>query len=141
MTSTLECTVQFAAGAFGIAPNNNPAPTRILAKGALQTGLDALTIIPGEGDIAAAFYGGKEAFQSVQFAAGLGSTGISIGSSDRTGIGIGATRIGVELLEKNATLVKGAAEAIPLVGQFVGGAATLWDIGSTLHEYDECEGW
>jgi len=40
---------------------------------ALHRALDALGLIPSEGAVAAAFYGGKAAFQATQFGLGLTS--------------------------------------------------------------------
>ena len=124
---------------------NNPTPSKdcgeIPAKGVLQTGLDALGIIPGEGTVAAAFYGGKEAFQAVQFGVGLDSTGISAAGGDGIGTSLGATGTGIGLLGKYSGLIKGGAELIPVAGQWIAGAATVWDIGSTVYEYGGCKGW
>jgi len=121
----------------------------IIVKGAIQSSLDALSIIPGEGTIATGFYGGKEAFQALQFGAGLVSTGISIEGKDGIGVGLGVTGVGWALLsaknpaavERYASLIKGGAEAIPYVGSVVGVGATVWDIISTTKDYGECARW
>jgi hypothetical protein len=72
---------------------------------------------------------------------GFGSAAISVSSSDKVGMGFGAVGVPLGVAGVAVDGVKGAAEAIPVVGQYVAGVATLWDIGSTGYEYGGCTGW
>jgi len=135
-------TSSYMVGLTQTAPNK-PPPSKncggILAKGAVQTGLDALGVIPGEGLVAGTI--GKAALVGTQTMAGFGSAAISIASNDQAGIGFSAVGMPVSLTGVALDGMKGAAELIPVAGQWVAGAATLWDIGSTIHEYGGCKGW
>jgi hypothetical protein len=121
---------------FRAAPNNQTpwykscaaqAAGSFLAHGTI----DALGVIPGEGAIAAGFYGGKVAFQAVQFGTGLASSAYGLQDTTRNGkvgSGLGATGIVVGLAGKSgAGLAKGVAELIPGIGQRVAVASVLWD--------------
>ena len=112
-----------------------------IASGAAHAAIDGLGVIPGEGAIAAGFYGGKAAFQAVQFGSGLASTAYGIGDTSNTGLGatsLGTTGIVVGLASKYGNLFKGAAELIPVAGQIVAGASVLLDGYVAYQEYQGC---
>lgn len=138
VTDTMGC----AARVYALAPSNPALPQkscgRILAKGAVQTGLDALGAIPGEALVSLT---AKETLAGGQVLAGFGSTAISVVSGDKIGSSAGATGTTLSVLSVATDGIKGAAELIPTVGQAVAIGSSLWDIGSTVYEYGGCKGW
>jgi hypothetical protein len=77
------------------APNNTTLAkchAKAIATGAAHAALDGLGVIPGEGAVATAFYGGQAAFQAVQFGTGLASTAYGLG--DTSTLGLTSTSLG-----------------------------------------------
>ncbi len=116
--------------------SNKSCAGKAMGEFALHGGLDALGLIPGEGAAAAAFYGGKVAFQAVQFGAALVSTAASV--DDSVGAGLGATGIGVSFVGRSTGLAKGVAEMVPLLAQGVAAAAVIWDAYNAYKDYKDC---
>jgi hypothetical protein len=95
----------------------------------------------GEGVVAAGFYGGKAAFQAVQFGSGLASTAYGIG--DTSGLGVTSTSLGTAgialgIASKSGSLFKGAAELIPGIGLGVAALSVAVDEYSAYQDYQGC---
>lgn len=104
----------------------------------LHGGIDALGVIPGEKFVSLT---AKGVLVGAQVLGGDASAAISVAGHDKTGIGFGAVGVPLSLAGLAVDGVEGAAELIPVAGQFVAGAAALWDLGSTGYEYGKCKRW
>ena len=112
---------------------------RNLALGVAQTGIDALGVIPGEGSLKAAFNVGAEALGKAQLGAGLASFVISKANHDSPGKLLGGAGIALVAGDlSQASSLKNWAEAIPVAGQAVAAAATVYDVVNTIHEAVGC---
>ena len=131
------------SGGAGGAPSKPGQETQqncgaIIATGVVQTGLDALGAIPGE---AVASLTAKEALAGSQVLAGFGSTAISVAGGSKIGMGAGATGITLGVASVATDGIKGAAELIPVVGQYVAVGSSLFDVAATVRNYGGCKGW
>jgi RHS repeat-associated protein len=117
--------------------------TKVISSLALHVGLDALGAIPGEGAVAAAFYGGKTAFQAAQFGTGLATTVFGLADTSNAGAaatGLGTAGIALSIASKYGDLFKGATSFIPIAGQVVAGLSVVLDGYNAFQDYKACVG-
>lgn len=117
---------QSSGAGGGGAPNNGPSKpgffsctfTGKVGMSYLSTGLDAVGIIPGAGNV----------LHGIQFGAGVVSTGLAV-FGDFTGAGLSATGQGLALAEKSATnIAVHGVELVPIAGNIVSAISTGVDI-------------
>jgi hypothetical protein len=124
-------------GGGGGAPSNGPsyshadvcAASTLLNKGG-ATFLDALGIIPGEGNILA----------GVQAGAGLISAGMAVFGKDSTPADFGLSGAGLGLTWVNTlkTIGGSAGKAVPIAGNILSGYSTYRDIKGMNAYYNDC---
>ncbi len=108
-------------------PKSNQNCGAIVAAGAAQTALDLVGTLPIAGEVA----------EAVKTGAAVGSTGVSLASSDGVGASFGLTGLSIETLRRNPELLESLAGEIPVFGRFVSLGAAGYDIYAT---YRACRG-
>ena len=76
-----------------------------------------------------------------QVLASFGSTAISVAGGSKIGIGVGATGTTLSVVSVATDGIKGAAELIPVVGQYVAIGSSIFDVAATVRNYGGCKGW
>ncbi len=134
-TTTLQTTPSYPSSGGGGAPNNGMPKTpqqcagEALKKNALALGLDAAAFIPGESLAAAGVRMGVAVTATVNSAVhqDVGGSLLGIGSFQIEPVAQAAKYAGV-----------GFAESIPVIGQFISGAAAVNDLYGTYKDYQAC---
>lgn len=120
------------------APNNGPSytPEDVCAASALlhnglQTGLDALGMIPGAGTV----------LKVLQIGAAFGSAGLAMfGESTPTDAALAGGGLGITAVDTGKVMTTGA-KAVPIVGNLLSMGATLNDVygkNGMANYYDAC---
>jgi hypothetical protein len=151
MTSGSTDTMEVAACAFGIAPNNatprykNPCVTSALAKGAASTALDSVGLLPEGGAVASAFSlwhgaagisNGGKILERVQFGAAIISTANA--GSDVQGSEGAFSLSGAQLATGAAAIGAGLLRSAPIVGQVISGISVAEDLYGTYKAVTGC---
>jgi hypothetical protein len=150
MTSSFECTIQFAASRFGVATSNatpwwkNTCVQDALLKGAGSTALDAIGLLPEGGAVAGAFSlwhgaagvsNGINILQRVKFGVGIIFTASAGSDASEDGA---ISLAGAQFATGFASIGAGLAKAAPIVGQALSAASVLEDLYGTYQAVAGC---
>ncbi len=122
---------------FSNAPNNGtPKPTLLSCTATKNVALAlGATALDGFGAIPLA----NEVTGSIQIGAGVVSASITVYAGNANNAGLGSTGLGLAIAGKS--LGKGAAELIPVLGNFVSGISAVYDVfgeGGVIDSYQKC---